>query len=183
MPVSAGMTTVLLLRTSKLGHLRQPSGGAKECRGYKYMSLIQTIGVLNYAVKYLYLIGLAVFLATSITVSSCKNTLGPTTGQNDIVFPSSNVSFYKQVLPLFDVSCDYSGCHDDQTQAGNLALTSYAGVISAVGVVIPKDTLHSLLFQRIKGINGIMPPPPASPLNSNQINGIKQWILEGAPAN
>lgn len=141
--------------------------------------MIRSFRVLNYSVKNLNLLLIASVLLCAGIFSSCKSVVGP--GGSTIVFPKTNVSFYRQVLPLFEQSCDYSGCHDDQSQAGNLALTSYASVKNGVGVVIPGDTLSSILVQRIKGINGTMPPPPASPLNSNQINGIEQWILEGAP--
>ncbi len=122
-------------------------------------------------------------IAVSLEVSSCKNVLGPTSGQSTIVFPDSNVSFYRQVLPLFEESCDYSGCHDNGTQAGGLSLTTYAGLFSVAGVLTPKDTVHSILVQRIQGIGPIMPPPPLSALNRNQIEGIKTWVMEGAPAN
>lgn len=125
----------------------------------------------------------AAVIAGSLELSSCKNVLGPPSGQNDIVFPDSNVSFHKQVLPLFEVSCDYSGCHDAATQSGGLDLTTYSGLFNVAGVLNVRDTLHSLLVQRIEGKGPIMPPPPLSPLNSNQIRGIKIWIMEGAPAN
>lgn len=133
--------------------------------------------------KYLNIAILIAFIAVSLEISSCKNVLGPTSGQSTIVFPDSDVSFYKQVLPLFEESCDFSGCHDDGTQAGGLSLTTYAGLFSVAGVLTPKDTLHSILVQRIQGIGPIMPPPPLSALNSNQIKGIKTWVMEGAPAN
>jgi hypothetical protein len=147
------------------------------------MPLIKIDRLLNCSVKYLSLIILLAIIAVSLEVSSCKNVLGPTSGQSTIVFPDSNVSYYRQVLPLFEESCDYSGCHDDGTQAGGLSLTNYAGLFTVAGVLTPKDTVHSILVQRIQGIGPIMPPPPLSALNSNQIQGIKTWVMEGAPAN
>lgn len=138
--------------------------------------------ILNYSVKKFSYLIIASAVLIAVEMSSCKNVVGPKSGP-DIIFPAKNISFYKQVLPLFMESCDYSGCHDQSTQAGGLELEDYAGVFSVAGVVIPGDTLHSVLLQRIKGIGGIMPPPYfGTPLNSNQVNGIKQWILEGAKA-
>ncbi len=130
--------------------------------------------------KYLNLTLIASCLLLAGTLPACKNVVGP--GGSTIVFPKTNVSFYEQVLPLFEQTCDFSGCHDDGTQAGGLALTSYASIVNGPpGVVVPHDTSGSILLQRLKGIGPLM--PPARALNSNQINGIKQWILEGAPAN
>ena len=132
--------------------------------------------------KYFYLLTVVAIVTLAAIFSSCKNVVGPA-GQADIVFPASNVSYTKQVLPLFSLDCAYSGCHDDQTAAGNLDLTTYNGLISTPGVVIAKDTVHSLLIQVVEGKGYIMPPPPAPLLNSNQIQGLKTWIMEGLKYN
>jgi hypothetical protein len=133
--------------------------------------------------KFIPLFALVLVAALSLSLQACKNTLDSATGQSSIVFPSSNVSYSKQVQPLFNITCTYSGCHDDGTQAGGLSLTNYFSLISTPGVVVPKDTTHSILIQRIEGLGPIMPPPPFSPLNANQIQGIKTWVIEGAKYN
>jgi len=123
----------------------------------------------------------AILVIAAITLDSCKGTLDSSTGQSDIVFPASNVSYTKQVVPLFYESCNFVGCHNSEDQAGGLDLSTTFGVFSVPGVVIAKDTLHSILIQRITGrVGTIMPPPPYSPLNQNQIQGLKKWIMEGA---
>jgi hypothetical protein len=133
--------------------------------------------------KYLYLIPAIALFALSLSLSSCKNTLDSPTGQSDIVFPDSNVSYSKQVQPLFNIECNYSGCHDSQTASGSLDLTDYFSLINAPGVVIAKDTVHSILIQRIEGKGPTMPPSPASPLTPNQIKGLKTWVMEGLKYN
>ena len=133
--------------------------------------------------KFIPLFALVLVAALSLSFQACKNTLDSATGQSSIVFPLSNVSYSKQVQPLFNISCTYSGCHDDGTQAGGLSLTNYFSLISAPGVVVPKDTTHSILIQRIEGLGPIMPPPPFPPLNANQIQGIRTWVIEGAKYN
>ena len=118
----------------------------------------------------------------SFALSSCKNTVNTPIG--DIKFPPSNVSYSRQVQPLFNVGCIYYGCHDDGTRAGNLSLTNYNDATTDVsGVVIPGNPTNSILIQRIKGQTGVMPPPPASPLNQNQIQGLTTWVKEGAKLN
>ncbi len=133
--------------------------------------------------KYSHLLLLSTILGTFVLLSSCKNVVGPSSG-TQIIFPNSNVSYTKQVQPLFDQDCSYYGCHDDQTAAGNVDLTSYTNLFSGqVGVVIPKDTVSSILIQVVEGKGYIMPPPPVPKLNSNQIHGLKIWIMEGAQFN
>jgi len=118
----------------------------------------------------------------SAIVSSCKNTINSPIG--DIVFPASGVSYSKQVQPLFNVGCIYSGCHDDQTRASNLSLTNYIDATTdQSGVIIAGNPTSSILIQRVKGTGPIMPPPPYSPLNQNQIQGLTTWIKEGAKDN
>ncbi len=133
--------------------------------------------------KYFRIVLLAFLAATAVILSSCKNTLDSSTGQADIVFPDSNVSYSRQVQPLFNLECNYSGCHDTQTAAGNLDLTNYFSLITATGVVMSKDTVHSILIQRIEGRGPIMPPAPISPLTPNQTKGLKTWVMEGLQYN
>ena len=103
---------------------------------------------------------------------------------NDIVFPPSNVSYGKSVEPLFLRACALPGCHTADTRAGNLSLESYQDAFDDVGVIIPGDTLNSRLVWRIEGRGGGERMPLLKPpLNANQINGLKRWILEGARNN
>lgn len=130
----------------------------------------------------IFAIGLIAF-AISCAVTSCKNTLDSSTGQTDIVFPSSGVSYFGQVQPLFNLKCNSVGCHNSTDVAGGLDLSNYFTLIRYPGAVIAKDTVHSVLIQRVTGIGGIMPPSPIPTLNQNQIHGLKVWISEGAKYN
>jgi hypothetical protein len=121
------------------------------------------------------LITLAVVM---MAITGCKDS-GISSG-DDIVFPAKNISYMTSIQPLFNLRCSYYGCHDDQTRAGSLSLTSYVNLTSIPGMVIPKDTLNSLLLQEVQG--KIMHQQPIL-INQNQINGIKQWIIEGAKYN
>lgn len=142
--------------------------------------MIRNKVLLNFTMKRNLIILVASVAIVSIAMSSCKNTINTPIG--DIVFPASNVSYSQQVQPLFNLGCDYLGCHDDETMAGNLSLTNYISATTAPGVIRPRDTTSSILIQRIEGKGPIM-PPAASPLNQNQIKGLKTWIMEGAKNN
>ena len=129
---------------------------------------------------------LLIFSLLSVIVSSgCKNEVtGPT---SDIVFPADSVSYSTYVQPLFNQTCAFAGCHDDgPKQPGNdLSLTSYYNtVFGTPGVVEPGHPETSRLVIRIEGTSlGSQMPLNRTPLNQNQINGIRTWIAEGANNN
>jgi hypothetical protein len=105
---------------------------------------------------------------------------------SDIVFPVSNVSYSVHVQPLFNQACAFSGCHDAGQNQSQLHLTSYGDAVlstSAVGVILPGKPDQSELVLRIQGTVGARMPPGVYPLNANQINGIRAWIVEGAKNN
>ena len=116
---------------------------------------------------------------------NCKDSV---TGVSPIVFPPSNISFGKYVQPLFFQECAVTGCHtqDSKAEAGDLSLESWGEAMSSPLVIIPGDSVGSLLVVRIEGKNArpLMPPLNTNfSLNRNQINGLKQWIYEGAKNN
>jgi hypothetical protein len=116
----------------------------------------------------------------ALTLAGCKD--DGLTSADDIVFPDKNISYMTSIQPFFNLRCAYYGCHDDQSRAGNLSLTSYVNLTSLPGMVIPKDTLHSILIQKL---DGRLPHPIDIPIriNQNQLNGMKQWVNEGAKYN
>ncbi len=106
---------------------------------------------------------------------------------DDVVIPSSNVSFGSHIQPLLLVKCAYSGCHDQASSSNKfLNLTTYSGITSDPLIVYPFSPETSKLVWAIKGQSGSypMPPPPnTAPLNQNQITGIETWVKEGAKNN
>ncbi|MBI3765932.1 MAG: hypothetical protein HY277_05455, partial [Ignavibacteriales bacterium] len=79
-----------------------------------------------------------------------------------IVFPDSNISYSKQVQPLFDRACAFSGCHDVETfdQRG-YSLDSYENATHRVGIIVRGSPDASLLIGTIEGKSPPkMPPPP-----------------------
>jgi hypothetical protein len=113
--------------------------------------------------------------------SSCGKSSNPTT-PSDIVFPASNISYAQSVQPLFLQKCAFVGCHDDQSMAGGLSLTSYIALTAHSGIVVPGNSNNSVLAQKIDGRDPHLDPIPIT-LTSNQITGIKKWIDEGAKNN
>lgn len=121
-----------------------------------------------------------VTLSGAVLLSSCdEDGVGP---GDDIVFPDKDVSYAAHVQPYFTLRCANYGCHEDQTRAGNLSLTSYTMLIERPGIVIPRNAQSSLLMQKI---DGRLPHPIDVPIfiNENQLKGIETWINEGAKQN
>lgn len=118
-----------------------------------------------------------ILLVLALEGSGCKDTT--TAPGGDIVFPDSSVSYMAHVQPYFNLRCANYGCHDDQSRAGNLSLTSYYALRERPGIVVPGNAEASLLMQRI---DGRLPHPLNVPIliNENQLKGIKKWIDEGA---
>ncbi|MGA9407236.1 MAG: hypothetical protein WBW71_08905 [Bacteroidota bacterium] len=110
------------------------------------------------------------------TLSSCKDTV--TSPISGIVFPAKNISYQKLVQPLFNIGCAIAGCHDSQNTTLNL--TSYGLWLQDPLVIIAGDSTNSRLVWCIEAKPGSSPMPPARPLSQNQIQGLKQWIYEGA---
>jgi len=134
--------------------------------------------------KILHIFLFSLFLIVIVTVSwMCKDDV--TSGNTqDIVFPDKNISYGKHVEPLFFRACAVPGCHtaESKDDAGGLSLESYQEARSSPGVILSGDTVNSRMVWSLEGKNGnaIMPPTFRPRLTQNQINGLKQWIFEGA---
>src|SRR5208283_574936 len=113
-----------------------------------------------------------------VVLSSCKDTSNSVSPIGDIVFPATGISYEKLVQPLFNIGCATTSCHDSQDQTLNL--TSYGLWKLDPGVINAGDTTNSRFVWCIEAKPGSPPMPPARPLVQNQIQGLKQWIHEGA---
>ena len=121
---------------------------------------------------------------------SCKDDVSGQ-GTEGIIFPATHNSYGKQVQPLFDRGCAFSGCHGPETFADRgYSLDSYPHATSRLGIIIacypnePCNPENSLLIRRIEGLDNRPTMPLFRPaLTANQINGMKQWIREGAQDN
>ncbi len=72
-------------------------------------------------------------------------------------------------------------CHTANNARGSLNMNNYDEMINHF-VIIPFDINSSLLVERIENSSNPM-PPNGSLLSSDQIQSLKDWILDGAPKN
>jgi hypothetical protein len=104
-----------------------------------------------------------------------------TTGTTGTDCDPAIVYFEKDILPILNSNCAYSGCHDPGTAQEGVVLNNYDNVMRTGGIR-PNDPGESELYEKITedDPDDIMPPPPKQPLSSAQISLIEKWISQGA---
>jgi hypothetical protein len=134
-----------------------------------------------------------IFVLSSVYYCSDQ---GLSPDQKEYILPDKNISYYDDLLPMLEGKCGFE-CH-----SGNINIVEIPFLrkeefidyqISTTGDVLVDTVLHKIdperapLYRIVTEYNpfGIETMPPLSagraPLTDNQINGLKQWIAEGAP--
>ena len=142
-------------------------------------------------------LSMLLMLIAVFSILQCSDS-GTSPEDTQFVFPDSNISFIEHVQPMFEVKCGTeSGCHSP----GNTEIRfTYSDLISRSGVInhiLPNGEvlvnlaihqknpalapLYLILLEGYQDMVGRMPPLNRTGLNENQLNGIYQWIKEGAP--
>jgi hypothetical protein len=125
----------------------------------------------------------AIWFAASLT-ASCSS--GTATDSRSIVFPASGVSYQRHVQPFFDLSCTFAGCHNSQSPAAGVSFASYFGFIGRAGLVVSGRPEQSVLIQVVDtrlATARVHPRSFQDRITTNQIEGLKTWIREGAELN
>ena len=142
-------------------------------------------------------LSMLLMLIPLISILQCSHS-GTSPDDMQFIFPDSNISFIDHIQPMFEVKCGTaSGCHSP----GNTEIRfTYSELISRIGVInhrlrngealvnVPihqknpeSAPLYLILLEGYPNPEDRMPPFNREALNDNQINGIRQWIKEGAP--
>ena len=133
-----------------------------------------------------------------IFLFSCSEGTNP--NDKKFVLPEKDLSFYDDIEPLFNARCGLeSGCHSptdnnhllypdlvnrDGLVYHPLSTTGEQLVNLDVDPINPQSSiLYLILYEGYPTEYYDQMPPPSikEPLTTNQLNGIKQWIREGAP--
>lgn len=122
----------------------------------------------------------AFLILIAVVLFSCKD---ERPDPESIFFPDT-VSYLQQVQPLFNAACAFPGCHGDDTkEVRGFSLTEYNNFMySAKPIVLRGDPDASPLIQRVEGRVIPRMPPDRPPLNKNQTDGLRRWVLRGARA-
>lgn len=117
------------------------------------------------------------FLFCLLLLSACSD--NSITSPEQIVFPVSNVSFQQHVKPLLELTCAFSNCHDSETAARGVDVTGYFQLTSRAGLIIPNKPDNSLLNQILESKQGHLYTFQQK-ISTDQVRGVRQWVLEGA---
>ena len=122
-----------------------------------------------------------IFFAVIVILSCSGNGVSTTAS---LVFPDSLISYRLNVEPFLNVKCAYSTCHSEVDRKGGRSFATYNSLIfdaANSGLIVAGHPESSLLIQYLNGtFPHTNPYFPQNYINSNQINGMKKWILEGA---
>lgn len=90
------------------------------------------------------------------------------------------VFFERDILPILISNCALSGCHSDSDPQDGVNLTSYNRVMATADIKPGKA--DGDLWEAINETkpDEIMPPPPRTPLTTEQKELIRKWMLQGA---
>lgn len=91
------------------------------------------------------------------------------------------VYYFKDIQPILNSNCAFSGCHDANSAQDGVILTNYQQTIST-GDVRAFNLDGSDLYEVIteNDTDKKMPPPPRNPLSKEQKDLIAKWIMQGA---
>ncbi len=110
--------------------------------------------------KTLYALTITCLIAFVWTIQSCKNAEPP------------SITYDQHIKPIFDANCAVSGCHDANTAAGNVNLTTYAAMLDT--------TYNQILHIHTNGLRDRVivqkNMPPAGPLPQADLDLIQAWI-------
>jgi cytochrome c5 len=101
-----------------------------------------------------------------------KENLATTTG-------TATICFDTQVLPFFQSSCAFSGCHNAQSKKEGYDLSNYASIVSK-GISKGNASGSKIYKLMIETGKDRMPPAPYPAIAKDKLDMIAKWINEGA---
>jgi hypothetical protein len=91
------------------------------------------------------------------------------------------VSFANDIVPIFNSSCNISGCHSPGGKAPDLSASNAFNSLSGGGFLSPGDPTSSVLYQWMTGKKGT--PMPVSGMNKDYNSLVQAWLKQGANNN
>ena len=103
-----------------------------------------------------------------------------------------NPSYRQDIQPIFNRSCIVSACHNAESTAAGLELTSYSKIMAGSDggtfrVVIPGNAQDSELIKRLEGRSDRLSRqrmPLGGPyLSQSEVQTLRNWVDKGAQNN
>lgn len=121
-------------------------------------------------------IGLSVlFLLLVVVMNSCYDDEVLPAGQEVV---TGEVSFTQDIIPIFNASCNGSGCHNNGGIAPNLSSGAALSALTGGGYINTSDPENSELYQWMIG-NRSVDMPLSGPIGSANAK-VLAWIRQGA---
>lgn len=89
-----------------------------------------------------------------------------------------NITFTADLIPIFNASCNMSGCHNKGGQKPNLNPENAYPNLTTGSYIDTANPENSLLYQKMKGNKGT--PMPVSGSNATYNAKVLKWIELGA---
>jgi len=94
---------------------------------------------------------------------------------------TKTVSFSKDIIPIFNKSCNTSGCHSSGGQTPNLTETNALNSLTVGNYFSKSAPESSIIYLKMTGKRGT--PMPVSGVNKEYAAVILAWIKQGANNN
>ncbi|HET9824500.1 MAG TPA: hypothetical protein VFP87_04165 [Chitinophagaceae bacterium] len=119
-----------------------------------------------------------VFLGASVFFVGCYK---DRTVVTDVPEITRTVTFSQDIIPIFNASCNTSGCHSSGGQRPDLTAPNAYNSLSTGGYVDKDNPENSLLYLKVSGQKGT--PMPPGGVNKEYSALILAWIKQGANNN
>jgi len=120
---------------------------------------------------------LIIFFIAGVIFSACTWTTG---GPGELIFPEKDVTYLHHVRPFLELNCSYSICHSEYNFAGGIALVEHHQVMWVPNFVISGNPDASKFVQILENRVTHFTRFYRGNITENHIQGIRQWITEGA---
>ncbi|MDP4284752.1 MAG: hypothetical protein Q8891_10025 [Bacteroidota bacterium] len=99
----------------------------------------------------------------------------------DVPAITRTVSFSQDIIPIFNKSCNTSGCHSTGGQSPNLTETNAYNSLTIGNYFDKANPQNSVIYQKMTGKRGT--PMPVSGVNKDYAALVLAWITQGANNN
>lgn len=91
------------------------------------------------------------------------------------------VSFSNDIIPIFNKSCNLSGCHTKSGQVPDLTPANAFKSLTIGNYIDHNNAINSLLYLKLTGKKGT--PMPVTGINKDYNSLVIAWIKQGAKNN
>ncbi len=111
------------------------------------------------------------------TTLTPADTMAVVTGECD----PDTIYFNRDLMPIFLNNCALGGCHNASSASAGVIMDNYLNVFNTT-LVKPGDPDNSELYTVLIETDPVkrMPKPPFTPLLTQEIEMVRNWILQGA---